>query len=112
MKYLLLLICIPAYADLYVGGSQGTFVVEKDQYSLVVLDRPLLMAQHRIGGPVYLKGGIGLSRATRKYTALNFCITVGYHPFPRVRLDITHCSNADLREPNKGMDFIALKYRF
>ncbi|HZP91412.1 MAG TPA: acyloxyacyl hydrolase [Burkholderiales bacterium] len=79
-------------------------------------------------GPLYLEGGVGvhlishtLINAERRFSTslqfgdlLGFGLRLGEHLQYEVGLRIVHFSNAGIKEPNSGINFVALQlaYRF
>ena len=123
---LLCAVAFPAQAlDLRIGTStpdqraNGVTWVAEHQYKRTVFsavymnkekNQGILMVQRHYGKKLYFRPGIGITNRTRANTVLNFCTSIGIN-YPRIDLGFTHCSNANIREPNHGVDYVTVRFR-
>jgi lipid A 3-O-deacylase len=103
-------------ADAYDGGSQG--------FTQVGITPMLRLRFDQGRSPWFVEGGIGLTLLDKEYrtpprqfsTRFNFIdsIAVGRNFGTRgeheLSLRVVHVSNADIKKPNPGEDFLLLRY--
>ncbi len=113
------------YTELLVGVWNAPAVgVGRDSFAHVALS-PIFRYHFDSGkSPVFFEGGIGLSLTSPKYitkkktfsTQFNFADTLGmgYSFGPNWNQDVTlrlqHISNASIKKPNPGEEFLQLRY--
>jgi len=113
------------YTELLVGVWSAKAVGGgRDQFAHIALS-PIFRYHFDSGNsPVFFEGGIGLSLTSPKYltptktfsTSFNFVDTlgVGYSFGPNrnqaVTLRLQHISNASIKKPNPGEEFLQLRY--
>lgn len=105
-----------------ISGSKSGYVlsaeIEDGKYvsSVAFMERvnverqQVASLQRKFGKRIYFAIGPGISKATNRNTVLNICGSLGVRR-GRYSLGWSHCSNFDLKMPNRGIDFILLKRR-
>lgn len=94
-----------------VERVEPTHVVSVTFMERVNVDRQIVASiQRRFGRKVYFSIGPGITKATNRNTVLNLCGGFGVGN-GRYSLAWGHCSNFDIRMPNRGIDYFHLKRR-